>query len=243
MLNLLFKLQNLESEERYWREKQKNTSLLGQLRELKSAYQQQSAKYVQLEGNNKNLEAELKHQRSQAMQIREQLAKEERELYEGAMNNAKIIAAKEQQIKGLSQKIGALEEEIIKNAEDLRCRQMEASHLYDVLSKTAAEFEAIKENYLAEKNTLEEKQAVLAKEKAELLSRIDKLWLDWYYSRIWDYAGFPVARLERGNTCSRCHTMHTNNQARKITLQEIKDPSMLIFCEKCGRAMFYEEEE
>lgn len=242
MLKQLFQLQSLESEERYWQDKQKNSQLMRRLKELKTGYDQQSAIYLRLQKQSKTVQEQLQQAQEQSQELAARLEQEEKELYGGTVSSPKSISAKEQQIKGLDGKVTALEEEIQHLHEELRCRQLELAHIHEVLSQAAADFAELKEKYQAQKAVYEEKQAALGEKKRHLLQEIEEGWQDWYYKRIWDYAGFPVARLGGSSACSRCHTIIPANQSRKIMLQKVSAPGEIIFCENCGRALFYEED-
>jgi predicted nucleic acid-binding Zn-ribbon protein len=166
------------------------------------------------------------------IQMHEQKISKLKEQMGGAKNN--------EQYKAFQSEIDFVAKEIRK-AEDRILELMSESEPLDLnVKKADAALKEEKQHVDAEKTRARERTAVdqaqlvqLREERKEILSKLSKTTVSSYERIRKKWSGIVIAEVE-GGRCTACQI-----QLRPQYFQELRRGDQLMFCENCGRFLFY----
>ena len=108
MLNLLFRLQQLEAEERSIAAERINSQEYKQLRAIKAAFDAKKQQYLRLSEDIASLAGELETFPARLAEAERRLAAEQTAIYDGSVSSSKALAARESQAASLAESLSEL---------------------------------------------------------------------------------------------------------------------------------------
>lgn len=233
MLELLYRLQEMEKKEQEVQQSLKSLPQFRQLKRIKEKFNQIQKKLEITKGAYASISQRLKKAEYQANGWEEKQKELSRLLYAGTINNSKELENIEQQIKALGDQISSISDEIIKMMEEKEDVGKELAELEHELKKEYKDFNKLKLQYNQVKLNLEQEAKLLEEDKKEALSLLDEKSLSWFENNKEKFKGTPVAKVLENHACSGCRTL--------IPITIVKEARLTpgsVCCEKCGRVLF-----
>lgn len=234
MLNLLFRLQQLEAEERSIAAERINSQEYKQLRAIKAAFDAKKQQYLRLSEDIASLAGELETFPARLAEAERRLAAEQTAIYDGSVSSSKALAARESQAASLAESLSELRSLQAAYEGEQAQKQAVSEQLRREMEEQYLSFRDIKQSYQAAQDIRQQKLDQLTAAKQQIVSRVDGQTLLWFEQQREKFGGSPVACLNQQHICSGCHTM-----APPITYKRTLQ-GQRTYCEKCGRILFVE---
>ena len=237
-MNNLYRLQQIELEQAKLRSDELAINDYNELRNIKANFACKKDAFLRDKARLEQFTAKQHKLSSEEGNLHARIAAEEKELYGGTISSPKAVAAKEQQINSLKNKLNKCVSDAANQRQARVALEIALEAQLRELSAIQAEFNAKKELYQQGDERRAAQIAVLEKERKKLLKLIPDAFLEWYHSTNNRFEGAPLAKLNNKNVCMGCNTIVTPALARKVA-NAAED---IVCCEKCGRRLFIEEE-
>lgn len=234
MLNLLFRLQQIEAEERAIAAERINSQEYKELRSIKAAFDVKKQQYSRLMNDLDSLAEEINGFPARLAEGRSRLEKERAAIYDGSVSSPKALAAREAQVKALEENLAELQALEAMHLGEREQKRAVASQLEQEMEEQYHCFRDIKQSYQAAQDIRQQRLDALNAAKAELIPGIDAQSMQWFEEQRQRFGGTPVASLNEQHICSGCHTMVPPITYKRTMLGQ------RTFCEKCGRILFVE---
>lgn len=206
------------------------------LKKLKDDFETTKVKY-------KGKEKEISQLREQYKVINEKLnnSKKEKEkdeylLYNGAGSDLKLIEGLQKKVSDLKHNITELDNKTLEMLEHEEKLSLIRDNLRMELSDLKNEFESVKE--IGNKRINSAKvELEKAHSKVKELEQILPQEILMKFKEIKELRGSAVAKIENG-VCQGCKM-----RISSVTLDKIKKGYNIVYCDNCGRILFYNESE
>jgi predicted nucleic acid-binding Zn-ribbon protein len=233
-IELLWKLQNIDSQIDQIEKELSEYTDKQKLREIKQSFVQEKNL---LEKNQELLDETVKsirNSRSKAEELKFDYKKTEQKLYDGSVSNAKQLEGMQKNLEEMQKSIDALEN-MYKAAENEKKRleeQIKKSKLK--LVKYKSSFDALKKENTDGEERVRKELAELSDQRWQLVNEI-KDWVMDRYNRV--RLGIKNAvTLVEDLKCSGCHM-----ELSVISTERLRDDDIII-CETCGRILYYKHD-
>jgi len=162
------------------------------------------------------------------------MKKNQTQLYELKSNEAYL--AMQNEIAGLKEKVGRIEEEIIKNLMDEDVCRQAISESEGSVKQAEENLVRVEKQCADEIKVIEQKIAEEKTRQAEISGGIDEKLVADYKKLRENKGGEVIVRIINDNICSSC-----NINIRPQLLIEVSKYKKLVCCESCGRVLFKED--
>lgn len=200
--------------------KQKVEALRGELERLRRELRE-----MRREMEDKELEARGVEDRRRSIENR---------MYGGLVTNPKELEAMEKEAEMLRRTQDRLEERVLELMYALEDKNVQIHEVEKQLEAVETKYKEVRRTYESECNELSLDITSLEKEREELLPQIDPYLLE-RYQEIRAREGGGIAKVEKG-VCSGC-----GFSVSLRLLSRFREEESLIYCENCGRILFWEE--
>ncbi len=236
MLKLLHQLQKLQGEQKAFEQEKRNSEEYRRMVAIKLDFDTDKQRWEQLVAERAELISSHKAYVATLEEIKEKTVQEQAAIYDGSTATVKALSAREAQLAALAEKQNELETKIAAALEKLQQVEKEAVTLKEKIEGEHQEFSQLKLAYQKIKQEYEQKEAEVADSIKRLMPTISSQDLAWFNDNKERFAGTPVAYLSQDHVCDGCRTIVTPVLYKRTVMGQ------QTYCEKCGRALFTDEE-
>lgn len=235
MLNELYQLQQLEIAAAALETERVNSDEYRQLLAIRTSFEAGKEKLNKLKAEIAKLESRMAAFVDRVAELEGRIEKEKQAMYDGSVTNPRELAAREGQLESLESKLETVQNDREERKNQLLNKQDEAAKLRASLTDMKEEFSRIRDLYQVKQEERDGRRQQLLAEKEVLVQQIDADSLAWFESVKDNFAGAPIARLDKAQICSGCHTMVPPTTYKRTALGQ------RTFCENCGRTLFVDD--
>ncbi|HYH01741.1 MAG TPA: C4-type zinc ribbon domain-containing protein [Bacillota bacterium] len=181
----------------------------------------------QLKSRQRQLDLELKS-------CQERLQHEESKLYNGSIVLPRELEQLQQKVSEYQNLRSKLEEDLLQLMERDEVSTAELTGMHKREATTARELAQIREELQQQALEINFEKEQLQMELVDLLPQIPGEWLERYRRIAKAHRGIGIAKLKQ-NSCGACHVGLSESILHQVKRGEDK----LIFCENCGRILYF----
>ncbi len=182
----------------------------------------------------REMRREMEDKELEARGIEDRRRSMENRIYGGFVTNPKELEAMEKEAEMLRRTQDRLEERVLELMYAIEDKNVQIREIEAQLKKEEREYEGVRQAYEKEYKELSERIVFLEGKREELLPRIEPYLLE-RYQEIRAREGGGIAKVEKG-VCSGC-----GFSVSQRLLSRLREEETLIYCENCGRILFWEE--
>ena len=230
-LETLYRVQELDTNIRELRNREKNHALKGELEEME---EKRAAAEAGLEEAASHLEESRKKLRvieEKVQVVDEKLGREEGKLYDGKVNNPKELRGLEAEVRSLKRKKDELETEELEEMEAQDVKKAELEKLQAAQERLQAEIGEKRAVLEAEIAEIAAEAAGLEKERDGLRSNIDEELLETYDGLLKSQHNVAVVKVVEG-VCQGCRV-----ELPGIEYDHFLKSEVAFTCTNCGRIL------
>lgn len=234
-LGLLYALQEIESRQQSIEAEKKRSPILAELRKIKQIFEGKKQIYQDLAVSVHQLEMDLATFPVRMSQAEQQLQKEQKAIYSGAVTNAKELAAREAQVTSWEQKVSELSALHLAYLGELEQKKEQVANLKEEMEQLYQDFRQAKLDALQQDEQWSKELEKLDRQRQELLQQISDTDLSWFRKEQMEKPGKRIAKMGTDMVCSGCQTIAPPALYKRAKHQT------LCCCENCGRILFVDE--
>ncbi len=232
-IELLWQLQNLDSEIMELERKLNAAEIKERLKEIKLKFDAEKEKL----DSNKELvdrgKKEIRASKTKKEELRFSFQKTEEKLYSGIVSSAKQMEAMQKNLDETQNTIQKLEDKMSQLKQEVEDLEEEEKKGKLKLLRLKNTFDSLKKEYTENRQEAAKKYEALKEKRQELVKTINKNLLR-SYNRVKTGTDTAVVLVEDGK-CSGCHM-----EVSVLCMQHLKEGS-IVSCETCGRILYQRE--
>jgi predicted nucleic acid-binding Zn-ribbon protein len=210
----------------------KDDSYKNLLKKIKYEFEKEKAEFIIKENNLKKIRESIQDINDNLDNAKKYIDEYESRIYNETIKDYKLIEKIQNEIKSKEYLIKELEDKSLELLEEEEKLQIEKESLRIKLSELKGKFYDCKES--ANQNVLKAKEDIKeAENNIEKLQKFIPEDLMRQYNNISQIKGTGVAELQNG-ACSKCKL-----KVSTITIDNINRHKNIVFCDNCGRILYY----
>lgn len=202
------------------------------LKQEKNAILQKDDVLQRQEADLKNYSRQLKQKEREYEAMSRKKKTAEDHLYSGEVTNPKELTNMQEQVHQMQQEMDCCAEEAVLISDQLEQIQKQLQESLETLNKEKKVYRKKVEDYLRQKQELEDK-LMAVEQGIELLQKTIAPEIMELYNLNTKRLGYAVLSMVEHNTCSACHL-----GIPALLLKEVKLGQSMVKCENCGRILY-----